>query len=236
MAKIIKLGSLYFDGQPQETGARYDSGRIAFGPAIPGKELQWVKVNGLLVADRCVCINVSWEQLDSQGLVFGTLVQIDGQFYLFRCLKVGAQKDASNEWDAALDETGESNDLWHWENQYFWGQETPKDWASNRAVRGFHSARDWLNSPATNRFPSVGFRPALEPLGSGHCSPDALIGKTIRLYGPGWAALEGHLLDADDYDFTLVPTAGAPTRCFWASKAGDNLVVSRDSILWFTEA
>lgn len=180
--------------------------------------------------------HVSWEQLDSQGLVFGTLVQIDGQFYLFRCLKVGAQKDASNEWDAALDETGESNDLWHWENQYFWGQETPKDWASTRAVRGFHSARDWLNSPATNRFPSVGFRPALEPLGSGHCSPDALIGKTIRLYGPGWAALEGHLLDADDYDFTLVPTAGAPTRCFWASKAGDNLVVSRDSILWFTEA
>lgn len=52
-----QTGQPIFDGQPQETGARYDSGRIAFGPAIPGKELQWVKVNGLLVADRCVCIN-----------------------------------------------------------------------------------------------------------------------------------------------------------------------------------
>lgn len=180
--------------------------------------------------------NVSWEQLDSQGLVFGTPVQIDGQFYLFRCLKVGAKKDASNEWDAALDETGESNDLWHWENQYFWGQETPKDWASTRAVRGYHSARRWDCSLASFRYVSVGFRPALEPLGSEPCFPNALIGKTIRLYGPRGASLEGRLQDVDDYDFVLASVAGAHTRCFWTSKAGDNLVVSRDSILWFTEA
>lgn len=236
MLDTTKLSSLYFDGQPQEIGARYDGGKIALGPAAAGKEIQWIKVNGLLIADRCICTNVSWEQLDDQGLVFGTPVQIDGNMYLCRCLKVGAKDGVPNEWDAALDETDESNDLWQWEDAFFWGQETLENRVSFRAVRGGISARYWYNLNAANRYVDVGFRPALEPLGSEPCSPDALIGENIRLYGPGWAALEGRLLDADDYDFILVPVAGAPADCLWASRAGENLIVSRDSVLWAREA
>ena len=140
------------------------------------------------------------------------------------------------EYNLLADTVKEDNGVMHWKGIYSWCQDADPNGPSNRAVRGYHSARRWDCSLASFRYVSVGFRPALEPLGSEPCFPNALIGKNIRLYGPGWAALEGHLLDADDYDFTLVPTAGAPTRCFWASKAGDNLVVSRDSILWFTEA
>jgi hypothetical protein len=33
--------------------------------------------------------------------------------------------------------------------------------ASNRAVRGYNSARNWNNNNATNSNPNVGFRPAL---------------------------------------------------------------------------
>ena len=236
MLDTTKLGSLYFDGQPQEAGCEYNDGQITFGPAVPGKELQWIKVNGLLIADRCVCTHISWKQLHAQGLVFGAPFQIDGQFYLCRCLKVGAEDGVSNEWDAALDETGEDDEIWHWEGQYFWGQETLGNRASARAVRGCLSARLWVTSGATNRFARVGFRPALEPLDSDPCSLETLIGKTIQLYGPRGVSLEGRLQDVDDYDFILSPTAGAPTRCFWTSKAGDNLVVSRDSVLWVKEA
>lgn len=77
--------------------------------------------------------NVSWEQLDSQGLVFGTPVQIDGQFYLCRCLKVGAEDGVPNEWDTALDEAGENNMVWNWTNQYFWGRKPQR--AGCRIVR-----------------------------------------------------------------------------------------------------
>lgn len=33
--------------------------------------------------------------------------------------------------------------------------------ASNRAVRGYYSARNWNNNNATNQNANVGFRPAL---------------------------------------------------------------------------
>lgn len=236
MLDTIKLGSLYFDGQPQEAGYEYNDGQITFGPAVPGKELQWVKASGLLIAGRCVCTDISWEKLHAQGLVFGTTVQIDGQLYLCRCLKVGAERGAPNEWDAALDETDESNDLWHWEDTFFWGQETPENRVPYRVVRGWVSARFWSYDNATNRRVNVGFRPVLEPLCSELCFPDTLIGKTIRLYGSRGAPLEGCLLDVDDYDFTLAPAAGTPTDCSCISKVGDNLVVSRDSVLWAKEA
>lgn len=235
MAEIIKLGSLYFDGQPQETGVKYDGEQITFGPTVSGEEIQWVKANGLLIADRCVCTDVSWDQLDNQGLVFGTPIQIDGQFYLCRCLKVGAENGVPNEWDSDMDEIGESNDLWHWENTYFWGQEAPPALSSRRAARGYRSARFWDYFSTSLRDINVGFRPVLEPLGSEPRNPDALIGKTIQVYGPRSVSLEGLLLDVDDYDFTLTPVASTPTDCLWASMAGDNLVVSRDSVLWLKE-
>lgn len=43
--------------------------------------------------------------------------------------------------------------------------------------------------------------------------------------------MEGRLLDTDDYDFILAPVAGTPTDCFRASRAGENLVADRASVL-----
>lgn len=236
MAEIIKLGSLYFNGQPQEVGVKYNGGQISFGPVAHGKELQWVKVNGLLIADRSICTNVSWEQLNDHGLIFGTPVQIDGQFYLCRCLKVGAKEGVPNEWDAALDQAGDSNDLWHWEHEFFWGQETTSRYPTYRAFRGYESARIWDLSNATSRSVYVGFRPALEPLGSVSCPPDALIGKPTRIYGPRGMTLEGHLLSADNYDLVLEAASPIPDKCSWVSKDGNKLVVDWSSILWLKEA
>lgn len=236
MAEIIKLGSLYFNRRSQKVGVKYNGRQINFGPEIPGKELQWVKVNGLLIADRCICVNVSWEQLNDQGFIFGTPIQINGHFYLCRCLKVGAEKNIPNEWDAALDEAGEDDELWHWKGCFFWGQETPADWAESRVYRGSYLARGWSNYSASVRVGTLGFRPAMEYLGSVSCSPDTLVGKAIKAYFSGGVSIEGCLVDFSDYDIILKPVTPIPADCPRAVKDGCNIVVSRDNIIWLKES
>ena len=237
MAEVVKLGSLYLDGQPKKAGAFCINNQISIGSTVLDYELQWVKLsNGLLIADRSVCVNVSWKQLNDAGLVFGTPVTIDGETYLCRCLKVGAEEDEPNEWDTALDEIGRDTSIWHWGDDFFWGQEVADHNELFRVLRGYYAARGRSQYTVSYRDDYLGFRPALEPLGSEPCSPETLIGKTILLYGPRGVSLEGRLQDVDDCDFVLAPVAGVPTDCFWISKAGDNLVVSRDSVLWAKEA
>ena len=235
--EIVKLGSIYLDGVIQTPGFDCgDSAEISFGDTVSGQEISWVRLkSGLLIADRCVCTDISWEQLDNQGLVFGTPIQIDGQFYLCRCLKVGAEKGIPNEWDAALDEAGEANNLWHWSNVCFWGQETSGYNASYHAVRGYGSARLWLSNGTTYRTVDVGFRPALEPL-SASCSPDTLMGKLTKAYCPGSVTIEGILVDFNDYDVVLRPSSSLPADCPWATKEDCNVIIGRDNIIWLKES
>ena len=102
MANIIKLGSLFLDGRPVETGMQYvPSQTIEVGEMTPSKEIGWVAVNGLLIADQCLLTNVSWDDLDVQGLVFGKEVTVQGLRFKIRLLKVGSKEDVPNEWDAA---------------------------------------------------------------------------------------------------------------------------------------
>ena len=237
--EIVKLGSIYLDGVIQTPGFDCcDSAEISFGDTVPDQEIRWVRLkSGLLIADRCVCTNISWEQLDNQGLVFGTPVQIDGQFYLCRCLTADAENGVLNEWDAALDEIGEDNEIWHWEGQFFWGQEISSYKASYRAVRGYYSARYWNHYyRATYRNVSVGFRPALEPLGSEPCSPDTLMGRSAKAYCPGSVTIEGCLVDFSDYDVVLKSSSSLPTDCSWATKEDYNVIISRDNIIWLKES
>lgn len=124
MANIIKLGSLFLDGRPVETGMQYvPSQTIEVGEMTPSKEIGWVAVNGLLIADQYLLTNVSWDDLDVQGLVFGKEVTVQGLRFKIRLLKVGSKEDVPNEWDAALDAVGEDDTLWHWDHKFFWGQE-----------------------------------------------------------------------------------------------------------------
>lgn len=87
MANIIKLGSLYLDGQPVEIGADYAPGQsIEVGKTIPGKEISWVVVNEMLIADRCILTNVSWNDLNACNLIFGKCIIIEGYHYQIRLL------------------------------------------------------------------------------------------------------------------------------------------------------
>ena len=147
---------------------------ISIGAAKNKKNITWVKPDGqnILISDRVLLVTVSWDDLERNGMVSGKLIVIDGQFFNCRLLQVGKSDGVPNEWDKILDETGEDDTLWHWNNACFWGQEKPTDVASRRAVRGYFSARYWNSNTATNRYVSVGFRPALEPLPSDTPTPN----------------------------------------------------------------
>lgn len=232
MAEIVKLGSLYFDNLPQKSGAVHYGEDISFGPALPDFEIQWVKLKGgFLIADRCLCTNISWQQLNDQNYVSGKIIQIDGSYYLCRCLNVGGKDGAPNEWDDALDEVGESDDIWNWSGVDFWGQEAWEDDPTSRTARACYMSRNWSHYPPDSQFYGLGFRPLLEPLGS-KWSTVGLIGETIQIIGPDGILFSGCLMEADDYDLTVVPTTPLPEGCTWGQQVGTRAIIDRATIQW----
>lgn len=231
MANIIKLGSLFLDGRPVETGMQYvPSQTIEVGEMTPSKEIGWVAVNGLLIADQCLLTNVSWDDLDVQGLVFGKEVTVQGLRFKIRLLKVGSKEDVPNEWDAALDAVGEDDTLWHWDHKFFWGQEPVSGSVSHRAIRGYTSARHWGWSDSSSRDALLGFRPALEPLPT---DPSAIRHSQEALVIGRAGAVAGSLIDATAYDLVIQPNAdGLIGEVSFAAKMQDGtLAVDRSGII-----
>ncbi len=86
-------------------------------------KLQWHKIKDgaktLLVCDRVILVNVSWDDLNSDGRVFGKTITIDGQQYKLRLLTGGEERREGgtgttyeggkqpNEWDRFI--TNEDN-------------------------------------------------------------------------------------------------------------------------------
>lgn len=231
MANIIKLGSLFLDGRPVETGMQYvPSQTIEVGEMTPSKEIGWVAVNGLLIADQCLLTNVSWDDLDVQGLVFGKEVTVQGLRFKIRLLKVGSKEDVPNEWDAALDAVGEDDTLWHWDHKFFWGQEPVSGSVSHRAIRGYYSARCWSWYYSSRRYARLGFRPALEPLPT---DPSAIRHSQEALVIGRAGAVAGSLIDATAYDLVIQPNAdGLIGEVSFAAKMQDGtLAVDRSGII-----
>ena len=108
------------------------------------------------------------------------ITYIDGNPYSVRLLMVGTRPGVPNEWDSLLDDLGEDDGLLHWNQMFFWGQETDKQFSAYHANRRYYSARYWHITTASYRSVGLGFRPVLEPL-----DPDTLTsdkdGKVIRL-------------------------------------------------------
>ena len=196
----------------------------------PSKEIGWVAVNGLLIADQCLLTNVSWDDLDVQGLVFGKEVTVQGLRFKIRLLKVGSKEDVPNEWDAALDAVGEDDTLWHWDHKFFWGQEPVSGSVSHRAIRGYTSARHWGWSDSSSRDALLGFRPALEPLPT---DPSAIRHSQEALVIGRAGAVAGSLIDATAYDLVIQPNAdGLIGEVSFAAKMQDGtLAVDRSGII-----
>ena len=231
MVQTLKLGSLYLDDKPVTPEAKYQSGkRISFGDAVPDKAINWVPVNGLLIADRCLLTDIRWDDLDAQGLIFGKAIKVQGFRFMVRLLKVGDDKDVPNEWDAALDAVGEDDALWHWRKLFFWGQESVPGVASSRANRGYNSARDWVWHDSSSRYADLGFRPALVPLPT---DPSALrLGQAVIAVGRDGCVV-GELVDETQYDFIIRPKAdGVTGAALFTTEVGNNLVAVDRSMVF----
>jgi len=171
----------------------------------------WVKPDGinLLIADRVLLKNISWDDLNTAGFVEGKDIIIDGHRYRCRLLQVGATADEPNEWDAILDATSEDNKLWHWTNICFWGKDILRGKSAYRTLRGYPSARHYYYFWASLRNPNIGFRPALEILTSDALSPDKVV-------------------ELEDQKFLVSQLQGATHKVFYPqlSPVGANLFAS----------
>lgn len=225
MAEKRILGSIYLDGVVQERGFVCDeSTNISIGDTVPGKELLWVAADSRLVADRCACCDINWTQINRAGYNVGRPVFIDGKPYECRSLSVvQCLGQTISEWDELLDEFGEDNLLWHWKEKYFWGKEIiPCGVQSARfRAQGFNSS---------DRAPSIGFRPVLEPLLPAATDLSGQEGKKIRLHGPDNTIIAGTLVSSDDYD--VIVDGVKIGKCDWAIGDDKGIVANRSKILW----
>ena len=147
--------------------------------------------HSLFVADYAVTHTVSWNDLNTAGLIFGKNYASGGVDYTLRAPSVGSNATGSgdsqrgvpqsNEWDTMLNKN--SGYIKNWNGIYSWGQDTTRYNSSFRAVRGFISARLWGIDNAASSDPNVVFRPVLEILNPDTLGSDGLKVVTLDLNG-----------------------------------------------------
>ena len=147
--------------------------------------------HSLFIANYNVTHTVSWDALNTAGLIFGKDYAAGGVDYTLRAPSVGSNSTGSgdsqrgvpqsNEWDTMLNKN--SGYIQNWNEMYSWGQDAFSGGASYRAVRGCDSARYWISVNAAYSNPSVGFRPVLEVLNADTLGPDGLKVVTLDLGG-----------------------------------------------------
>ena len=147
--------------------------------------------HSLFIADYAVTHTVSWDNLNTAGLIFGKDYAAGGVDYTLRAPSVGSSYTGSgdsergtpksNEWDKILDK--DSGYIKNWNGIYSWGQDTTRYNSSLRAIRGYDSGRRWNDDDATDFLPLVSFRPVLEILNPDTLSSDGLKVVTLDLGG-----------------------------------------------------
>ena len=147
--------------------------------------------HSLFVADYAVTHTVSWDDLNTESLIFGKNYASGGVDYTLRAPSVGSISTGSgdsqrgvpqsNEWDTMLNKN--SGYIQNWNKMYSWGQDTSSAAESFRAYRGYNSARFWYYTSSSFRNVYLGFRPVLEVLNPGTLGSDGLKVVTLDLGG-----------------------------------------------------
>ena len=178
--------------------------------------------HSLFVADYAVKHTVSWNDLHTEGLIFGKGYAAGGVNYTLRAPSVGSDRTGLNEsqrgtpqineWDKLLDK----NDgyIKNWKRMASWGQDTrPDNSTPFRAVRGFHSARGWEFNSSSYQNGILGFRPVLEVLNPDALDSDGLKAVTLDLGGGklGGSAEDIQIIVKNGESFTA-PASDGLTR------------------------
>ena len=147
--------------------------------------------HSLFIADYAVTHTVSWDALNTAGLIFGKNYASGGVDYTLRTPSVGSDCTGlddskrgvpqSNEWDRILDK--DSGYIQNWNRMFSWGQDVSPGGALYRVVRGYFSARSFNDKLAAYSSPYVCFRPVLEILNPNTLGSDGLNVVTLDLDG-----------------------------------------------------
>ena len=212
-------GTYYFDLSGASIPGTANTGNIFGATSLPDTSLHYVPFNyagtieaykltsematteeyaeqnkyehSLFIANHNVTHTVSWNDLNTAGLIFGKNYASGGVDYTLRAPSVESNYTGSgnsergvpqsNEWDTMLNK--DSGYIQNWNEMYSWGQDTVYDDASRRAFRGYDPVRYWIDSPAANSSPRFGFRPVLEVLNPDTLGSDGLKVVTLDLNG-----------------------------------------------------
>lgn len=235
MATVLKLGSLFYQGQPAKIGMTNESlGTIdlAIGDTRNGDPIQWIVDGDKLIADRILVFGVSGNQLSRQGLDTGKIMQIDGGYYLCRFLHGGENKGDPNEWDDLLARMGIPHRIWHHKGR-FWCQELKNDGLLLRVCRGGRIGADWETCFYCMTDPLIGWRPVLEKLQHGRRITKDAIGRKVRIVDADdpYLHIEGTLTGLSDYDLEVSAIAWSISPK-WIVRPSGISVVNRESIFY----
>ena len=134
--------------------------------------------HSLFIANYNVTHTVSWNDLNTAGLLFGKDYAGGGVNYTLRAPSAGLHYSydqnvggtpRNNEWDVILDKAKQGNNdntngyVKNWQDIYSWGQDkSSASPPSGRSLRGYKSSRHWYTESATRADATLGFRPVLE--------------------------------------------------------------------------
>ena len=153
--------------------------------------------HSLFIANYNVTHTVSWNDLNTAGLLFGKDYAGGGVNYTLRAPSAGFHYSydqnvggtpRNNEWDVILDKAKQGNNdntngyVKNWQDIYSWGQDkSSASSPSGRSLRGYRFSRHWYTESATRADATFGFRPVLElPTG---LAADSL--KVVELFTKG---------------------------------------------------
>lgn len=210
----------------------------------PGCELEWVHLDGIYVSRRNIRQNISWNELNAEGLIFGKKITIDRRPFLCRVPSIGLDEDAqlrgetgANEWSRLVDATSAGTGFWAWTGCWSWAQESmaPKGptMTEHKGCFGYMSAKMWGWQPPNRKSNIIGWRPILEPIVE--LAPD-MVGKLVQV---GFNAIEihGYLVEFTDYDLVLefpVPVPNEESGAVSINK-GFRWILARDRVSYVLE-
>ena len=127
--------------------------------------------HNLFIADYNVTYYVPWDDLNTQGLIFGTAYASSGVDYTMRAPSVGSSyighdsnkcgSPYSNEWDSILDK--DQGYIKYIRNKESFGQDISTKDSSKVVVRGWEYVNGWSDyNNKTSSHPDFGYRPVLE--------------------------------------------------------------------------
>ena len=183
--------------------------------------------HSLFIANYNVTHTVSWNDLNTAGLLFGKDYAGGGVNYTLRAPSAGLHYSydqnvggtpRNNEWDVILDKAKQGNNdntngyVKNWQDIYSWGQDkSSASPPSGRSLRGYKSSRHWYTESATRADATLGFRPVLElPT---DLAADSLKAVTLALGGGklGDSSEDIQIIVKTGSEFTA-PASGGLTR------------------------